>query len=90
MSDGTVLDCKNFINRNGKVKIVGSPFEVVKSFYKYPLDSSLLSIRIVKSLPECLMLYDPKNIAAKICKMPYKENFVTLPIIHSFESQNIV
>lgn len=70
LSDGTVLDCKNFVIREGKKKIIGNFLKVVESLYTYPLDSGLLNIKIVEHLFDGLKLHDVESIAAKICKIP--------------------
>ena len=87
MKDGIYIKCLNFIkNSDNDIYIVGTAFKTIDSFYYKPINSSSLHIVMVESSLDNLNLYEYKNIFAKACKIPYKNKYVMLPLMHTYGS----
>ena len=84
LNNGTVIECLNFIETEDKVLyVIGKPFNIIDNFYSNPLKSSTFNIRVVECKNENFQAFLCTMIFAKLCKLPYGDNFVVFPIIHT-------
>lgn len=80
-----VIQVENIVtNTNSeKITVIGKYFKHMSSFYQSPFESKLLNIYLVSDLSEeyksCLLT----DIKGKCFLMPYKTEFVSIPLYHT-------
>ena len=85
------MECSNFIqDNNDTMYVIGKPLKIIGAFYSERLESSILNVQEVEAEPQKhLQIYLCEDILAKICKMPFNENYVVFPIIHMYSESKI-
>lgn len=69
----------------GEIMITGKRFRNYKSFYSYPVNSTIFGIYIVENLMEENEMWSVNDIIGKCIIFPAARNiFVCFPLIHSF------
>lgn len=82
---------KNFVetitDKGNIIYIIGYKMKINDSipFYSTPCDSFKINIKIAaENKNPSLKYWNISDIHAKVWRMPYKDNFVVVPIIHSY------
>lgn len=87
VSNNAIIQIHNILVRSddGETFIIGRRFKTYKSFYTYPLDSTIFGIYIVDDLIEDLGTWNIKDIAYKCIIFPTATGHsVSFPLLHSF------
>lgn len=80
---GHIAFVRNIVSlASGKVQIVYEHFNSCESFFKYPLDSSSLSVHCVSALSGQLKLCDVEDVGQKFISLPFKHKSVVMPLLH--------
>ena len=80
-----VVEALNIVSENNEINIIGRKYNIISNLYTDPLPSKDLGIVVVSSQNlNILESWNIKHVTAKMFKLPYKENFVVLSIIHTF------
>lgn len=83
---GKIVQIENIIvTSNNKTVLLGREFLTYKSFYNYPIESSLLGIYVVKDLSE-FQIWDLVEIKSKCLIIPSNRStndLVCFPLVHS-------
>ncbi|XP_058789786.1 uncharacterized protein LOC131663405 [Phymastichus coffea] len=83
------VEVLNIVKNNSDVYVVGRTLKIIGSLYELPYSSTDLGIHVVSSQQNLELLYWHINsITAKLFIMPYKENYVVFPILHTFRLQS--
>lgn len=84
LKSGSIMKIVNFIKDDfGTIFIIGHKFLHKECFFSYPCDSSQLSVFKVKNLSSDLCSYPISTVAKKAVVLPYKDDFVCLPLRHT-------
>ena len=81
LKNSVYLTSHYFMNSN-ELYVIGYRLTIKKSLYTSPINSDVLNIEIVKRSND-LEMYPGNLIVAKLCKMPFRKNYVVFPLIHS-------
>ena len=84
-----IINAINFVQyEDGHVLVVGKEMKVLRSFYDVPCLSTEFNINMCKE-KTVVVTFNIQQISAKLCKLPYKDYFVTIPILHTYsENRN--
>ena len=83
LKDSTIVCILNICkNQNNKLYIIGKRLIPNRNLFTTPCESQHLGIIIVKQ-NGCIKSWLCKNIYAKAYKIPYKDEFIILPILHT-------
>lgn len=86
LSNGLIIQIHNILYNNCEdYVLLGKEFVNYGSFYKYPIDSKLLNIFILKDLSD-LKIYKIKDIPTKCLVFPHmtlSETWISFPLIHT-------
>jgi len=90
LEDGSIVVVKNFATErfSGTVMVVGKEYSVLEDLYSLPCRSSSLGI-FVTSEASCLKMWPISSISRKCFRMPYKDKFAVVPMLH-YECGNLV
>lgn len=87
--DKDIVKMKYSKTSNGKYIIVGEYINNKTNFFDYPLTSSKLNIFISDGVTNSeFRNYDLESVMAKMVCLPYNDQFVFIPLLHSMESLN--
>lgn len=88
LENGEYIEVENIIQRNDEIFVIGKKLLIVTDLYDVPLKSSLLQINIVNKNYENQTLneWNVNNVVAKVWKIPYGEQFVVCPLIHTYKN----
>ena len=75
-------------NAGGKRLVIGNELQIVGDLYDLPCKSSILNINVVRECNKDMKSWNIEEITSKLCKFPYEDKFVTIPIIHTICSTN--
>ncbi|XP_067204150.1 uncharacterized protein [Linepithema humile] len=90
LKDNTVVCVYNIAkSKNNNIYIIGKKLIPDTSLFTIPCESQFLGIAIVKQ-NKCIESWLYQNICAKVYKIPYKDKFVILPILHTIVSHPIL
>lgn len=83
--DNSVIVVKNFAysTQFGCMAVIGKKFQKWENLYEYPCESSLLGIKYVHRLGRHLEMWPVSSIGSKCFRMPHKDGFVVVPLLHS-------
>ena len=62
--------------------IIGHEFTLTQDFFSKPLKSSMISVYRVKNMSSTLKKYKVSDIKCKMALLPYKSDFVAIPLRH--------
>jgi len=80
---GDTYVIKNIIIHEGLTKIICCKFAVKDYFFDYPFDSRIIDIYLVSHEGQRLCTFESSEIKAKVVLLPYKDEFVSIPMIES-------
>lgn len=78
-----VVLIKNIILHANKVYVIYQFFSSCKSFFLYPLESSLLDILVVSDVDKHLNIASAESITCKYVRLPYQNKHVVFPLRHT-------
>lgn len=79
-----VVQVLNIISKEQDICIIGKKFTHLKcTFYEYPFDSDNLQIYVLDKLDDNFLFWNFKDICNKCLIFPYKQTFISFPLIHS-------
>lgn len=81
--DGNVFVLLNVVKRREDIYLITNKFNKKEDFYVYPFPSSHIRIFKVSNLGDQRIVVPLTNIQSKCWLMPYKEYFVSVPLLHS-------
>lgn len=82
LKNGKIIEVINFAQRSNSMIVIGCEYQIKAEFFKKPLISSTLSIWIIEKRTFPLNIYNINDISRKVVMLPYKENFVCVPLLH--------
>lgn len=82
LNNNKIVIASSFVKEEGVPYIIGLQFIVIQDFFSKPFKSSILSIFKVKSLSNKKRKYKVSDIKCKMVLLPYKSDFVALPLRH--------
>lgn len=82
LNNGKIVTASSFIKEEGVPYIIGLEFIVMQDFFTKPLKSSIMSIYKVKNMSKKKRKYKVSDIKCKMVLLPYKSDFVALPLRH--------
>lgn len=86
LKDNTVVCVHNIAkSENNNIYIIRKKLILDTSLFTIPCESQLFGIAIVKQ-NRCIESWLYENICAKVYKIPYKDKFIILPILHTIVS----
>lgn len=75
---------------NNKIKIMGHALQVSHAAFTFPIDSTRLKIFASNAdMIDDLSIYDLDSIASKIMCLPYKDENIFIPILHTMDSLSL-
>lgn len=83
LKDKNIINIKNIISYNDKVQIIGQKFRTLEDFYESPCKSSKLGIFLASNMGGPLELWELSEICEKYVKLPYKNKYVLIPLLHT-------
>lgn len=81
--DGNVFVLLNVVKRREDIYLITNKFNKKEDFYVYSFPSSHIRIFKVSNLGDQRIVVLLTNIQSKCWLMPYKEYFVSVPLLHS-------
>lgn len=75
---------------NNEKFVSGQRFIQTESFFKEPIDSKDLNILQVSDKSDTTELFNVNQISGKYCRLPFKDNFVLIPICHNTSKINFI
>jgi len=83
--DHNVIKVFNIIQNNntGEIILICKQFENKHPLFMKPIESTCLNIYIINKLSNNYVSYTINNIKKKMIVLPFNNNFIALPIIHS-------
>ncbi|KAL7305538.1 hypothetical protein TKK_0002274 [Trichogramma kaykai] len=78
---GTIVIAYNFVTINDDSYLIGEKLVPIKLLYKHPCKSKELNISIVVR-SKILSKWKLYSIDQKVCKIPFKDKYVVVPILH--------
>lgn len=87
VSNNVIIQIHNILVRSddGETFIIGKRFKIYKSFYTYPLDSTIFGIYTVDNLIDDLEMWNIKDITYKCIIFPTaRGHYVSFPLLHTF------
>lgn len=90
LQNDDIKEIKNFPTdiKNKDIIVIGHKFKDKYEFYTQPCNSLILRIYLVKNKTDSLNGWSINDIKSKIMMLPFKEDFVTIPIIHIVVDKN--
>lgn len=82
LKDKSIVKIFNFAESEKKYYIIGEKLEIIDNMYKYPFDSKLFNICLVKKTNK-IRSWPCMDIYAKMFKMQFKQRIVVFPILHT-------
>lgn len=82
LKSGDIIKVLNFISRDNNYYLIEEKLLPDKKLYDFPYDSTLLNIATVKRTNR-IDYWSCNDIYKKVCKLPYDEHFLVIPILHS-------
>ena len=80
---GAIIVVQNIARcRDDQIFIIHKSFEQVESFFTYPCNSKNVEIFTMSLLGKQLLKCSLSEIKCKYVLLPYKENFVAVPMLH--------
>lgn len=88
LTDGSVVLAKNFAYHtvSGEIKLIGFKYKYKEDLYNSPCSSSLLNVFKVHGLSS-LRFWSIDKIAFKFFRVPFKDKFAVLPLLHQEKSK---
>ena len=85
-----VVKAHNLIRNDTKeTYLIGETLKIIGPLYTYPCSSSKLGINIIKEDTDANLEYwNIDKITAKLLKLPYNDQFVVFPILHTLREAN--
>ena len=81
LKQGKIVIASSFLKAESAY-IIGQEFTVIEDFFSKPCKSSILNIYRVKNLSKNVKRIKLSDIKCKMVLLPYKSNFVALPLHH--------
>ncbi|XP_011858802.1 PREDICTED: uncharacterized protein LOC105556332 isoform X1 [Vollenhovia emeryi] len=81
--DGNVFLLQNVVKRRKDIYLITNKFNKKEDFYVYPFPSSHLRIFKVSNLSDERIVVALADIQSKCWLIPYKEFFVSVPLLHT-------
>lgn len=78
-----VAKLQNIISLRDEIYVAYSTFKHQESFFDYPLPSSTLGIHLVDDLSTTVDFCKFEEIESKIFLVPYHNQFVSIPLLHT-------
>ena len=69
--------------RSGKYLIVGKVQTKIGNLYETPFKSEILGVNVISGELSQIQYWIVEKISAKLFRMPYNDNFVVFPILHT-------
>ena len=79
------IEAFDFIENSddGQNYILGKKLAKIGSFYTDPLPPTVLNINVVNVQDSIIEAWEISEIESKLLRLPYKNQFVTFPILHT-------
>ena len=82
--NGDIVSVQNIIaGHDGYIGLIYRKFEVVGDFFTYPVESRTVGISQLVSASNRLHQCSVAEVARKYLLLPYKRNFVGIPLVHT-------
>lgn len=81
--DGNIMVLLNIVKRGNDIYLITNKFKKKEDFYVYPFPSSLIRIFKVSNLDNQRIVVALTDIQSKCWLIPYKEFYVSIPLLHS-------
>ena len=74
------------VDEKAFVTVVGKKCEIINDLYEIPCKSQLMNVSICREMQnENEINFTLFDIKTKMFKIPYENNFVCFPILHSYD-----
>ena len=83
MFQNNIFQVRNVATVNKSIILICQKFGSKEPFFQYPLDSSKLNVVVVRNLEQDLVHFPTEEISAKVVLLPYKDGYVSIPVIHT-------